>query len=547
MIASPGASHRFAPVGGTVAARVPAIIPLIALGASWFACADARAQCPPAETGRLLAAGGAGQSIGSEVALFGTTALLGRPEATGQGVPGGGVPVFEWNGSVWSPGGQIPAPAGALASFGSAISIDADTVVIGAPAVSRVFVYARQGSAWALVQTIDDPAPSTPGRFGREVDVRGDVLVVSSPHTHAPGVQSAGRADVFERVGGSFVHRQTLRPTAPSLNGFFGCSVAADHDAVLIGCYGDSALGATAGAGYLYRRQGTSWTLEATLRGSDTSPADALGFSCELQGDTAVLGAFLNDGPAGMDAGSAYVFTRTGSTWVEQAVLHGTAAGANMGQAIALDGDRLLASTKVPAVSVRSFMRSGGVWSALPSAVASPPWQVTGLGAALALEGSHVIAGAPGSQMGMAQGVGQAIAFELATPPAIITQQPASVTIARGQPASIAVLVSAPTPLKYQWRFQGAPIPEFPPFSGTNSPTLAIERAMPVHEGEFDVVISTICGAIVSQPAALTVALPCIPDFTTTAIPGSPGYGLPNGVVTNDDFFYCLVLFSQGC
>src|SRR5262249_34692173 len=30
----------------------------------------------------------------------------------------------------------------------------------------------------------------------------------------------------------------------------------------------------------------------------------------------------------------------------------------------------------------------------------------------------------------------------------------------------------------------------------------------------------------------------CQPDLTTTAIAGQPGYGTPNGIVNNDDFFY---------
>lgn len=38
-----------------------------------------------------------------------------------------------------------------------------------------------------------------------------------------------------------------------------------------------------------------------------------------------------------------------------------------------------------------------------------------------------------------------------------------------------------------------------------------------------------------------------VADLTTTAIPGSPGYGVPNGIITNDDFFYYLTLFSAGC
>ena len=35
--------------------------------------------------------------------------------------------------------------------------------------------------------------------------------------------------------------------------------------------------------------------------------------------------------------------------------------------------------------------------------------------------------------------------------------------------------------------------------------------------------------------------------MTTTAIPGSPGYGVPNGILNNDDFFYFLSQFAVGC
>ncbi|MCB9840434.1 MAG: hypothetical protein H6809_02135 [Phycisphaeraceae bacterium] len=38
----------------------------------------------------------------------------------------------------------------------------------------------------------------------------------------------------------------------------------------------------------------------------------------------------------------------------------------------------------------------------------------------------------------------------------------------------------------------------------------------------------------------------CRPDLTTTAIPGSPGYGTPNGTLNNDDFFYYLAEFAAG-
>ena len=38
-----------------------------------------------------------------------------------------------------------------------------------------------------------------------------------------------------------------------------------------------------------------------------------------------------------------------------------------------------------------------------------------------------------------------------------------------------------------------------------------------------------------------------VADLTTTAVPGAPGYGTPNGILNNDDFFYYLTIFAAGC
>jgi hypothetical protein len=47
-----------------------------------------------------------------------------------------------------------------------------------------------------------------------------------------------------------------------------------------------------------------------------------------------------------------------------------------------------------------------------------------------------------------------------------------------------------------------------------------------------------------SQYAAGNLA---VADLTAGAIPGQPGYGVPNGVLNNDDFFYYLAAFAAGC
>ncbi|MCA9287052.1 MAG: hypothetical protein KDA05_00620, partial [Phycisphaerales bacterium] len=38
-----------------------------------------------------------------------------------------------------------------------------------------------------------------------------------------------------------------------------------------------------------------------------------------------------------------------------------------------------------------------------------------------------------------------------------------------------------------------------------------------------------------------------VADLTTGAVPGQPGYGVPNGTLDNNDFFYYLAIFAAGC
>jgi hypothetical protein len=54
-------------------------------------------------------------------------------------------------------------------------------------------------------------------------------------------------------------------------------------------------------------------------------------------------------------------------------------------------------------------------------------------------------------------------------------------------------------------------------------------------------------GGTVGDTWVTSCVAQCGPDRTTGAIQGQPGYGVPNGVINNDDFFYYLALFAAGC
>jgi MYXO-CTERM domain-containing protein len=72
----------------------------------------------------------------------------------------------------------------------------------------------------------------------------------------------------------------------------------------------DTTRGMDAGSAYVFVRSGSSWSQEAKLEASDGAFDDRFGYSVSLSGDgsRALIGAFADDTTRGSNAGSAYVF-----------------------------------------------------------------------------------------------------------------------------------------------------------------------------------------------------------------------------------------------
>ena len=108
------------------------------------------------------------------------------------------------------------------------------------------------------------------------------------------------------------------------------------------------------GAVYVFTRSGTTWTLQAYLKASNTGAGDYFGWSVALSanGDTLVVGAPYEASSAtgingnqgdnsAADSGAVYVFTRSGTMWSQQAYVKAsnTGAGDSFGESVALSGD----------------------------------------------------------------------------------------------------------------------------------------------------------------------------------------------------------------
>ena len=94
----------------------------------------------------------------------------------------------------------------------------------------------------------------------------------------------------------------------------------------------------TGGAAYIFKRSGTSWTQQAIITPSDAASGDKFGRSVSIDGDYVIVGANQED-TGGSDAGSAYVYSRSGSTWSEIKKIQASnvSAGPQFGIAVAIE------------------------------------------------------------------------------------------------------------------------------------------------------------------------------------------------------------------
>jgi hypothetical protein len=126
---------------------------------------------------------------------------------------------------------------------------------------------------------------------------------------------------------------------------WFGFSVSISGNTAAVGAwYDDGPAGTNQGSAYVFVRQGTVWVQQAKLTASDGAMHDLFGASISISGDTIVVGSFGNGGPLVKRLGCAYVFVRQGTTWVEEAKL--TASDATeydwFGGSVSMSGDTVV-------------------------------------------------------------------------------------------------------------------------------------------------------------------------------------------------------------
>ncbi len=191
------------------------------------------------------------------------------------------------------------------------------------------------------------------------------VITPSGPLTASSSYQVVASQAPNSQQGSKLVGTGTLANTYQGWGG--SVSVSADGNTAIVGGYGDNS---GFGAAWVYTRSGGVWTQQAKLVGTGSAGNALQGVSATLSadGNTAILGGETDNGAIG----AAWVFTRSGGVWTQQGPkLVGTGAigASRQGTSVALSGDGSIALVGGPedngeTGAVWVFARNAsGVWS----------------------------------------------------------------------------------------------------------------------------------------------------------------------------------------
>jgi hypothetical protein len=370
--------------------------------------ADGGGKCTfvPVQKAKLTASNGkANDWFGFAADIDGPTAVVGAPYASVATQFSGATYVYQRSGTSWTQEAMlIPTDAGLVDLDGYSVAVEGNTIVIGSYGNNgggrdsgAAYVFTRTGTVWTQQAKLlaGDAAPGD--GFGYSVDISGDTIVVGTP-LHDGSATDTGSVYVFVRSGTSWTQQARLEPGDVATNDNFGGDVGIDGNTIVAGSSGDDNVGTNSGSAYVFTRTGTSWTQQAKLMATDAADGDQFGFGVGIDTDTVTVGAPYDD-DGGSNSGSAYVFSRTGTSWAQSTkiVASDPAAGDQFGGAVGLDGSEIVVgaygngSQGTQSGSAYVFIRSGPSWTELTKLLPDDGAIADEFGFSVAVSGSVLV------------------------------------------------------------------------------------------------------------------------------------------------------------
>jgi cysteine-rich repeat protein len=169
-------------------------------------------------------------------------------------------------------------------------------------------------------------------------------------------LRDAGAVYVFVRSGASWIQQAYIKASNTDPDDWFGgftggIALSSDGSTLAVGAIGEDSgasgvngnqadnSSSNTGAVYVFVRNGTTWTQHAYIKALPSVMNEQFGGSVALSGNgsTLAVGAPIE----GLAFGAVYVFSRTATTWIQEAHLNSSNFGLNdqLGTSVALSSD----------------------------------------------------------------------------------------------------------------------------------------------------------------------------------------------------------------
>jgi FG-GAP repeat len=410
--------------------------------------------------------------LGYSVAIDGNTIVAGAPQVMVGGHPQqGAVYVFTKPAGGWSNATQtakLTASDGQPSDFlGGSVAVSGDTVVTGAPylggGVGAVYVFVEPASGWKdtteSAKLTVAGGGSDFGELGYSVAVSGNTVVAGAASENIGANVQQGAAYVFLKPGSGW-HSETQNAELTASGGQegdeLGRSVAIDSGTVVSGA---EFAGGERGAAYVFARPAAGWPAQDTQTAKLTvsgGPADRLGTSVAISGDTVVAGAPGVEFGLDQGQGEAYVFVEPAGGWTDETptaelVASNGQSNDQLGESVAIDASTIVAGAPGAALNQGAaylFVRpsSGWVNSTETVELTSPTGgESPALGSSLGISGQEIVAGAPGPPVAVGTLPGAAFVFGPTPPVTSVSLSPAAPNGRNGwyiSPVQVAVSAS---------------------------------------------------------------------------------------------------------
>jgi hypothetical protein len=190
----------------------------------------------------------------------------------------------------------VPDSEQAIDNLGYVVATDGEWIALGAPRhqVGRgeVHLYRQSGQLFVYVGVVVASDGTSNDNFGAALAVGGGLLVVGAPN--ADGATSGSLGAVYTRTllaDGSIGPESKLFSAAPfpSMDAF-GSSVALSDERLVVGSIFRWERSRSSGAGQLFFRDGTAWSLLEPKWSLQGAVEERLGAAVALSADLCVLG-----------------------------------------------------------------------------------------------------------------------------------------------------------------------------------------------------------------------------------------------------------------